>query len=486
MSLSGCALLEPYPGPAMKGAEYKPFTDARVNDPSLSDATVVRNARDYASAMTAAYWHAAGDHARAKTFGTLGLGAAGAAAGFEAAKGRSHGNDLIAGIVPVSAAAFAVGGLLISPQRQQVYLAGATATLCARDRTDGYMPPAELEPYLELDPKLRKGDATGLVTETVSVRSLLADFQQTRNTLTEARLAAKDQEIQLADAQAKARGARARRAASDSHQAAANRLTAITGMITTADSLIKDATDALAEADSAVDGLASYSGRRRKAGLGLGAEVDRIRAAVNEQVQRTEPDVQAIKTSLGGLLQPTPTSPPATPAKVQGLVEANADIATLRGGAALRQAALTLSAHAQLARRALLRLQASESADAQSANCAVANVTGLTVVAPSSPLTIGQGELDISVYTPGQAPAVQIDGDAAGITSEVISKDAAHNGFQVRLKAAAEASPGHAVLIVQAGGQQQIAPFEVVAAPAKPAAKPAAATPASPAAAAGA
>ena len=457
-SLGGCAsLINPYPTPVYvadssnSGGHWTPDGSKRsVPDRGLSDA------RDYGQAWAATYRKASIDHARSKTILSTALVSLSTFGLFTAAtRHTDDGSDLMPAIGFGSSGALSLGQLLISAPRQAIYLMGAETMLCAVSRTDPYVMPDAESPLLQpatgfrftlnqVRPQLLA--AIGRASVRMAAAQSEAKKSRKAGIYLEADLKKKSKKLKAAD---KAR----KRADADRAIALADNLDS---EVKSLELNIAQASGALAEAEKIADELDAYASRRDQAGTQLYSDIQRISAQVDRQIQRTEPDLNAIRQALSTSALASLRDIPALPArkeKNEGGVEA---LSTFTGRLATSPEEIELVRLLEGFNLALAeatavrnRLVAAEGKAQASSACQVAGLVGLTIMAPADSLKIGQGELKVSIYTVGGAPSVQIDGSAVGIKSEVLSTDPAHNGFQVRLQADKTAQPGTVRLVAR-------------------------------------
>lgn len=477
MLLSGCALVSPMRGPT------PPSASTPVASTPPSDTDELTASRAYAQNMADVYWKSAKAHSNAKIALATALPVVNIGALYNAQTHPDPGNDFLAAAGYGSALGLTLGSLLISPERQRIYLAGQAAALCALHRTDGYQVQSDLLPYLTVD----GGDFGAALREARIARSdvtaLLSDLEQHKRLTLANALALRDQ--------AKTRKLapkETRKSAVAKGEAAAKPLDTIAENDGYAAMVINDA---LTRANTAIDastttrqGLFDFGARRRTAGKALRAEIDGVRNAVDVQVLRTEPDVKQIRTSLSATSLASlraPTEP--APVSSQGLEDIPPTFAlqqvldgrSLQMLTRLRRATDALALEREEAADALAALLAGENRGAQNTNCSVANINGLIVYPPSQALKAG-GEMLGVVVRASEPPVATIEGADAGLSvAEVVVSTGSL--YKVRLKAEATATAGDRTLLVVAGGESQAVAFKVEAAAPKPAAAPAPAPP---------
>jgi hypothetical protein len=444
---TGCALMDPYREP-LRNADgtIRASTDKDPTD----DATALSDARKLAQAMADSYRAATVDHSRAKTGLALGLIGLNTLALFKASTSNvaNDGSDLLPAVGFGSAGALNAGGLLISSPRQALYLMGRETVLCARAKTDPFVVPSSDEFYLA---------ATGQTSNTVkNLPQALADA-------TEALDAAGALKASISEGLKRA-GAAEKPALMTAGEKLGTAIFAAKAEMERADKVLTIADDAAAA--------------RRQAALKLRTDVGMISAAIDRQVQRTEPDMDAIRRALSNsalasmrdlgasAAAETPTKSGSTATATGGSLNA-AGLAGNAIDAEVNKLVLRLDASTEALRRAradTTRVVArmSRPANANESACVVAGLVGVSIVKPATALA-APGELQVSIFTLGPAPIVQIDGDGAGLTHEVVSTGAGVGGFQVRIKADAKAKPGPRRLIVRSadGIDYQTAAFEV-------------------------
>jgi hypothetical protein len=237
--------------------------------------------------------------------------------------------------------------------------------------------------------------------------------------------------------------------------------------------LIKTASDQQVAANSMLDDLDAVAGRRHGAGLALYGDIERISAEIDSQVQRTEPDLDSIRKALTtSALASTRDFPTASTTVPAGGAAANAGLRSPARTSApplLRatsidqlEAAIRDVADAELATKRVIDRIKSDEGKVSATSCSVEGLVGLRIVPPAGPLAAA-GQLQLSIFTNGAPPTVQIDGDGKGLTTEVLSTDAAHGGFQARITATGDANAGKRTLVVRSadGVELKYAPFEV-------------------------
>ena len=467
MLMSGCALTSPLRGPTPSVVAKGTAPTAPPEPGSLAEA------RLYAEDMAKVYWKSARAHSNAKTALATALPIVNVGALYHAQTHPDPGNDFLAVAGYGSALGLTLGSLLISPERQRVYLAGQAAALCALHRTDGYVVGSDLDPYVAFDGgKLSKAlgevraarpDVANLVTTWEQrKRQTLAQAQAMRDLAKSRKLAARE----------------SRKSAIAKAEAGAKQLDTLAEYEGYA---VLNVGDALARADTAIasatatrQGLGEFASRSRIAGQTLRADIDGIRNAVDVQVLRTEPDVQQIRTSLSATALASLRAPSPGVTNAEGLadVPSSFDLLSVVGSQALdavsrlKRATAALVIEEEEASRALAMLLAGENKAAQSRACSVANVNGLVVYPPSQVLTAG-GEVLGVIVEASKRPEGAIEGLGTGI-SVVETLSTGDRLYTLRLKADATVSAGERRLVVKADGETQSVPFIVEAAKAKP------------------
>lgn len=417
LSLTACAVFNPYVSrrdlpAAGQPTKNKNSSRSRISQTELSEATtkVLEKARGYADAMDVAYRQAARDHANTKTwlaFSTTGL--AGFSAFRQAAGQTGGGNDLVPATALFGATAVQWADLLISSPRQGAYMLGSNAVLCAKRKTDGYL--------------IEKAD---------------------EDSLSDGALASKVDAVQ--------RGVKAvtTLAASEGVQDDPG----VTKTLTAAE-------DELALSEGVRDSLTAYQGRRRQSGLKLISTVDRIGNEIDLQVLRTEVSISAIRAALNSAA----FKPPAAPAPAaSGTPKSQSSDAVVGAAKKVPSSSLntalsklasdTEALRSQRLNRAglLARLSAAEQS-AGGDDCRVAGVAPLSVDAPTKPLKAG-GELRVTIKgSEIMPPTASIEGDAKGLTVEVVVQGG--GAYQASLKADAQAATGERTLVVMSGDRAE-------------------------------
>lgn len=467
--MGGCALTSPLRGPTPPAAVAK-GAPSPARPTTAED--ILADSRLYAQDMANVYWKSAKAHSHAKTALATALPIVNVGALYNAQTHPDPGNDFLAVAGYGSALGLTLGSLLISPERQRIYLAGQAASLCALHRTDGYVIQSEFRPYLTPDggtfgaalreARVARADVTALVAELERhKKGALAYAEAVREEGKTRKLAAKESR--------KSAKAEAEAIAKTWDNAAANdgyAVLIVGHALARADAVINDST-------TTRQGLADFASRRRTAGQALRAEIDGVRNAVDIQVLRTEPDIKQIRASLSATALASlraPGEPPTTDA--QGLADIPSSFVMQRAIDArlqrLQHATDALALLREEAVEALTALLAGENKGAQNTNCAVSNINGLVVYPPSQALKAG-GEVLGIVVRASEPPVATIEGPDAGLSVvEVVV--ATGSLYKVRLKADASATAGDRKLMVVAGGESQAVAFKVEAAPPKPAA----------------
>ena len=429
LSLGGCAIFNPYVGPSQASGAAASRSRITEGVYAKSDTELLRAARDYADRMDVGYRSAARQHAMTKTwlaFSTTGL--AGFSAFRQAAGQTNGGNDLVPAVALFNATAIQWADLLLSSPRQGAYMVGSNAVLCAKRRTDPYEIRAEDEEALT-GPELSRLAAAieGSIAAVTAAKPGLNDTLQKE-----------------------------------------------------ADSLVAAADAERDQAAAVISQGDEYRARRRMAALGLIATVDKIGNEIDVEVLKTEVSVAAIRAAMNNPAF-QPPAPPAgdkkgTGGAQGGVVVVGEGLPRAGGGSSVRPAAFDtlrdatyhLRYYRQIRERLMRRLTAAEAASGAD-QCRVAGIAPLSVEAPTGLLAI-PGDLRITIHgSEILPPSATVDGDAKGITSEIVVQGSGN--YQAHLMAAAGVAAGKRNLVVVSGdkAETKTVPFDVGTATKEPA-----------------